>query len=224
MQNTYYSILLSIFKPYLLDVVEGPIEQYNKPLTLVDSNQQYLVRDLTLSKYPLNVLRCYDSEGIDRFLAFNEDVIIFPSGKTVVYTEDRSEEKNEDFKKLFFEIFDEYELINLSNVMCEVSHYKYLELMVPVFGPLVFEKPNGFHFDLGLIGAHGDKCGSYMRNMQSSRPNGFRIALLFLLTYTKLMEREKSDTPIWLLDNLPVYLERIKQAEVIAFGSSDYFD
>ena len=96
-----------------------------------------------------------------------------------------------------------------------ISHYKYLELVIDTFWVSVFGKTPSEMFCGGIVGAHGDKGSGYERTWKYSEPsiNFNRGMLLFLLTYTKVMDRPKIETGQWVIDNYPKYLDRILLAE-----------
>lgn len=103
-----------------------------------------------------------------------------------------------------------------------MNHYEWLDATIEVFGPLVFGKPNGHHFGEEFITAHGDKCYSYMESAEDEHgiPK-WHTAMLYLLTYTELMDRPKPQSYQWILDNHEKYkplLERAAQA--VGLGKS----
>lgn len=103
------------------------------------------------------------------------------------------------------------------------SHYDYLEAVIAKFGELVFNKPNGNHFCEGFIGAHGDKCYSYMRdaNEEHDIPE-HRFAMIYLLTYTSLMDRPKHESYEWVLSNYERFKPSLRDAEK-ASGIDQYY-
>lgn len=90
------------------------------------------------------------------------------------------------------------------------NHYHYLDLLVPVVASTVFEE-NQFH--VGFIAAHGDKARGYFDEWRAAGINDNRASLLYLFTYTHLMDRPKSESCQWVIDNYPLYRPMIEQIE-----------
>ncbi len=96
------------------------------------------------------------------------------------------------------------------------SHYDYLEIVLPVF-ELFLERKHGRIFNLcSFITAHGDKGYGYRTDWEKGGIPFNQGVLLYLLTYTKLMNLPKQDSVYWVIKNHPEYLPLIKEAEEIA--------
>ena len=96
------------------------------------------------------------------------------------------------------------------------SHYDYLEIVLPIF-ELLLEKKYGREFNLcGFIVSHGDKAYGYRVNWEKGGIPFNQGVLLFLLTYTNLMDLPKQESVYWVIKNHPEYLPLIKEAEEIA--------
>ena len=93
------------------------------------------------------------------------------------------------------------------------SHYDYLDRMLNPFWKEVFGKTANEMWCGGIVGAHGDKCYGYKRAWAKHDIHFFRGALLFLLTYTKVMDREKHLSEKWVVDNYSKYLPAIEKVE-----------
>lgn len=93
------------------------------------------------------------------------------------------------------------------------SHYDYLDRMLNPFWKEVFGKTANEMWCGGIVGAHGDKCYSSKRVWAKHGIHFFRGALLFLLTYTKVMDREKHLSEEWVIDNYAKYLPMIEKVE-----------
>lgn len=106
---------------------------------------------------------------------------------------------------------EEVEIASLG--LLEVSHYTYLDAVINLFWVKVFGKTTSEMFCGGIVSAHGDKCYDYKRSMPKRGIPFNRSALLFLLTYTKEMDREKHFSEEWVVENYDKYLPFIEQAE-----------
>jgi hypothetical protein len=93
------------------------------------------------------------------------------------------------------------------------SHYNYLDVMLQPFWKLVFDKTPDQTNCAGIVGAHGDKCYSYKSNWEEFKIPFHRGALLYLLTYTSLMNRPKSESCQWVIENYTFYEKLIDSAE-----------
>lgn len=145
----------------------------------------------------------------DVIFGYGCDALLLPNGAVITQPSD------DDWKELFMAIpkigwsFD--------------SHYKYLEFCIDTFGELVFNKPNSFHFNGGFIGAHGDKCYGYMLDsMVNHGIHPHRFAMLYLLTYSAVMDRPKHESEQWVVDNYDKYLPLLIKAEEQA-GISEFY-
>lgn len=118
--------------------------------------------------------------------------------------------KNSDIE-LIGKTRDEVEIEELG--LLNVSHYKYLDAVIESFWVKVFGKTPSEMFCGGIVSAHGDKCSDYKRSMPKRGIPFNRSALLFLLTYTKLMDREKHLSEEWVVENYDKYVPLIIEAE-----------
>lgn len=116
------------------------------------------------------------------------------------------------------EYFGEHE--DLKNISIKVlgnfsyfGHYDYLEFVVDEFWELVFGKITSEMHCAGIIGAHGDKGYGYKTDWEEANIPFNHGILLFLLTYTKVMDKKKYESCQWVIDNYPKYLPMIKEAE-----------
>ena len=118
--------------------------------------------------------------------------------------------KNSDIE-LIGKTRDEVEIEELG--LLNVSHYKYLDAVIESFWVKVFGKTPSEMFCGGIVSAHGDKCYDYKFSMPKRNIPFNRSALLFLLTYTKLMDREKHLSEEWVVENYNKYVPLIIEAE-----------
>ena len=118
--------------------------------------------------------------------------------------------KNSDIE-LVGKTRDEVEIEELG--LLNVSHYKYLDAVIESFWVKVFGKTPSEMFCGGIVSAHGDKCFDYKFSMPKRNIPFNRSALLFLLTYTKLMDREKHLSEEWVVENYNKYVPLIIEAE-----------
>lgn len=118
--------------------------------------------------------------------------------------------KNSDIE-LIGKTRDEVEIEELG--LLNVSHYKYLDAVIESFWVKVFGKTPSEMFCGGIVSAHGDKCYDYKFSMPKRNIPFNRSALLFLLTYTKLMDREKNLSEEWVVENYNKYVTLIIEAE-----------
>lgn len=118
--------------------------------------------------------------------------------------------KNSDIE-LIGKTRDEVEIEELG--LLNVSHYKYLDAVIESFWVKVFGKTPSEMFCGGIVSAHGDKCFDYKFSMPKRNIPFNRSALLFLLTYTKLMDREKHLSEEWVVENYNKYVPLIIEAE-----------
>lgn len=97
--------------------------------------------------------------------------------------------------------------------LLNVSHFKYLDAVIESFWVKVFGKTPSEMFCGGIVSSHGDKCYDYKRSMPKRDIPFNRSALLFLLTYTSLMDREKQFSEEWVVENYNKYVPLIVEAE-----------
>ena len=93
------------------------------------------------------------------------------------------------------------------------SHYHYLELVIEEFWNEVFGRSLKETGCGGIITAHGDKCRQYNDAWSDAGINEYRGALLYMLTYTNLMDRPKHDSCQWVIDNYSKYYPVIVEIE-----------
>lgn len=93
------------------------------------------------------------------------------------------------------------------------NHYDYLDLVIDNFSKLVFGEKHEFIMNSSMISAHGDKGYGYKHIWTISDIPFERGMLLYLLTYTKELDTDKSKSCQWVIDNYPKYLPMIEEAE-----------
>jgi len=93
------------------------------------------------------------------------------------------------------------------------NHYTYLNMILTDFWIMVFNKTPEEMWCAGIVSAHGDKCDRTNRDWKEAGIPFNHGALLFLLTYTKLMDYEKCEYSKWVIDNYPKYKDIIIKIE-----------
>lgn len=93
------------------------------------------------------------------------------------------------------------------------SHYDYLEFVIDRFWPKVFGKTRNEMFCGCNVGAHADKCDGYKFDWNDAGIPFYHGVLLFLLTYTKLMDRPKHESGEWVIENYEKFNSMIFEAE-----------
>lgn len=97
------------------------------------------------------------------------------------------------------------------------SHYDYLDAVIEQFGALVLSERERTQFNKGTVVAHGDKCYHYMdRARKDHGIHPFHFAILYLLTYTSLMDKPKHESYNWVVTKHEHYLPIIHRAEEAA--------
>jgi hypothetical protein len=117
----------------------------------------------------------------------------------------------------------EAELVNLLKMMRVYiginkilkSHYDYLDLVIEPFSKLLKDLNLTKQLDSGFIVAHGDKCYSLMSDFTTTVERG-RIAMLYLLTYTDLMDLPRHQYRVWVKTNYNKYLPLLRKAEKLS--------
>lgn len=93
------------------------------------------------------------------------------------------------------------------------NHYAYLNMLLNPFWQEVFGKTASEMFCGGMPSAHGDKAYGYKDAWRKAGIPFRHGVLLFLLTYTKVMDEEKHKSEQWVIDHYQEYLPRILAAE-----------
>ncbi len=120
-----------------------------------------------------------------------------------------SEEPNE---LVWTEVF---KLIGYQNF--RLNQYKYCEAMLNAFWKKVFGKTAVDMWCGGIVTSHGDKAYGYRDKWEKQGIPFERGDLLFLLTYTSEMDREKPFSDQFVIDKYKYYLPKIEEAEKEVF-------
>lgn len=97
------------------------------------------------------------------------------------------------------------------------SHYDYLDAVIEHFGALVLPEREQPQFNKGTVVAHGDKCYQYMDCAREDHGiDPFHFAMIYLLTYTSLMDRPKHESYNWVVTKHEHFLPYLKRAEEAA--------
>ena len=104
-----------------------------------------------------------------------------------------------------------------------LRHYRYLDMVLPIFSKMVkFIEPTCI-LELGDIAAHGDKCYQYIRDWEKAGIPFNRGALLFLMTYTQAMDMEKHQSCEWVIKNYGRFKSILNVIEE-SIGITDYLE
>lgn len=102
-----------------------------------------------------------------------------------------------------------------------IRHYRYLDMVLPIFSKLVkFVEPSCI-LEPGIITAHGDKCYQYEDRWNEAGVPFNRGTLLFLMTYTAIMDMEKSKSCEWVIKNYGRFRSILDTIEK-SLGITDY--
>ena len=141
----------------------------------------------------------YHDEAV-QFISTDSDTFSFFSASDIV---------SEETWKLVFKY------IGYRNLA--LNQYKYCDAILDAFWKLVFGKTAKEMWCGGIVGAHGDKAYDYKRQWgKASIPFNHGV-LLFLLTYTSEMDRDKCESCQFVIDKYQHYLPMIQQAEKETF-------
>lgn len=103
-----------------------------------------------------------------------------------------------------------------------VNQYKYCDAIIDNFWKLVFNKTAKEMWCDGITCAHGDKAYGYKDDWKKAGIPFNRGVMMFLLTYTSLLDREKCESCEWVIDNYPKYIAIFEQVEQEIFGKVCY--
>ena len=98
-----------------------------------------------------------------------------------------------------------------------LNQYDYCEAILNTFWKKVFGKTAADMWCGGIVTSHGDKAYSYKRKWEKQGIPFERGVLLFLLTYTSEMDREKPFSDQFVIDKYKYYLPKIEEAEKEVF-------
>ena len=97
-----------------------------------------------------------------------------------------------------------------------ISHYKYLEAVLPTFFPKV-----GISWDWngGVIGAHGDKGYGYKGRWEKAGIPFYHGMALYLMTYcnpySKELGDDRSQAWQWVIDNYPKFKDLLPASDIL---------
>lgn len=90
-----------------------------------------------------------------------------------------------------------------------MSYYRFLEKNLDAF----WRKSTGKSLDqsgsTGIISAHGDKGESYRGIWEEAGIHFYHGMMLFMLTYSNIMDRPKHESSKWVIDNYPKYRDML---------------
>ena len=105
-------------------------------------------------------------------------------------------------------IFD----LGLKNV-AEKYYYDYINSVINPFWVKVFQKTLDEMWCSGIVSAHADKCTGHKYEWEENNIPFYHGALLYLLTYTKIMDKPKHESCEWVIENYETYKDDILAAE-----------
>lgn len=94
-----------------------------------------------------------------------------------------------------------------------MDHYKYLEIIIEDFWKEIFNKTLEETWNSGIICSHGDKGYGYKRKWDNKGINFNRGMLIFLLTYTDIMDRPKYESCKFVIDKYVSFKPIIEKIE-----------
>jgi len=95
----------------------------------------------------------------------------------------------------------------------EKYYYDYLDSVIDFFWVKVFNKTIDQMWCSGIVSAHGDKCTCHKYEWVNNNIPFYHGALLYLLTYTKIMDKPKHESCEWVIENYEKYKDDIVKAE-----------
>ena len=102
-----------------------------------------------------------------------------------------------------------------------IRHHRYLDMILPIFARMVkFIEPKCM-LELGFAAAHGDKCYQYKFSLEKAGVPFNRGTLLYLMTYTAIMDMEKSKSCEWVIKNYGRFRSILDTIEK-SLGITDY--
>ena len=93
------------------------------------------------------------------------------------------------------------------------NHYNYLDDHLDLFWIKVFGRNLDDSWCGGIISAHGDKGRGYSWKWENAGIPFNHGMMLFMLSYTKIMDKPKHHTGQWVVDNYSKYLPIIQEVE-----------
>jgi len=92
-----------------------------------------------------------------------------------------------------------------------MSHYTFLDKHLDDFWQQVFGKPLSETGCAGIVSAHGDKAYAYKQDWEDAGIHFYHGVMLFMLTYTKLMDSPQHESKEWVIDQYPIFKEKLPQ-------------
>jgi len=81
------------------------------------------------------------------------------------------------------------------------SHYDFLDEHLDAFWVKATGKTLSDSWCAGIVSAHGDKGYGYRRDWERAGIHFYHGMMLYLLTYTSIMDRPKHESRQWVIDN-----------------------
>lgn len=93
------------------------------------------------------------------------------------------------------------------------NHYNYLDDHLDKFWVRVFGKNLSDTWNGGIISAHGDKGYGYRAAWKNAGIPFNHGMMLYMLTYTKVMDEEKHKSKDWVIAQYPKYKDILLEVE-----------
>ncbi len=97
------------------------------------------------------------------------------------------------------------------------NHYDYIDVVLPEMIILLRK----VHPDINLYGvcpvSHGDKVYQYKSGFEKARIPFYRGALLYLLSYSSLLDRPRHEVVEWVVEQYPFFKSFFEAAEDALF-------
>lgn len=95
-----------------------------------------------------------------------------------------------------------------------VNHYHYLDKHLNTFWIAVLgDSLNNTHCG-GIISAHGDKGYGYRSDWEKAGISFPHAMAMYLLTYTKMMDRPKHESAAWVVENYPKLKQHLPKIDL----------
>lgn len=90
-----------------------------------------------------------------------------------------------------------------------MSHYDFLDEHLDAFWKQATGKTLAESNAAGIVSAHGDKGYGYKKKWEKAGIHFYHGMMLYLLTYTDLMDRPKHESGDWVIDQYPTYRDML---------------
>lgn len=95
-----------------------------------------------------------------------------------------------------------------------MSHYDFLDEHLDTFWQKAVGKPLDQSGAAGIVTAHGDKAYGYQSMWERAGIHFYHGMMLYMLTYSKVMDRPKHESGQWVIDQYPHYKEMLPAVKI----------